>query len=408
MLLAAVSLAFCGGSDGGEANPNGGPPPTEPVDPDPVTYAADVENYNYTIGTQTIGPIYGLSATGETRLVETARRTLKMGSNILKISLDPTKYKDLPAFGYTYTYEVLEREPSFKAAVEMDFRYYQFWVYSKQVDTWWRDGLSAQESQDEYTDMYKLADYLLRTFRGSGKEFFLGHWEGDWHLVDGYNTAQQTVSPVRLQGMIDWLNVRARAIADARAANPDSDVKVWHYTELNRPTDALYQEFDRIANKVLPDVDVDYVSYSSYDVTAFNLEYTTMRAKLHQVLDYIESKMVPKPGITGKRVFIGEYGYPGTAYGEATQDNYSRMVMKASLEWGCPFVLYWEMYNNEVNPDNTQKGYWLIDNRGVKQKVYHTHLDFLAAMKAWVNQFKTDNGRLPSREEFNAAAVAWF
>jgi len=30
------------------------------------------------------------------------------------------------------------------------------------------------------------------------------------------------------------------------------------------------------------------------------------------------------------------------------QDNLSRRVMRAGLEWGCPFVLYWEMYNNEV------------------------------------------------------------
>ena len=50
-------------------------------------------------------------------------------------------------------------------------------------------------------------------------------------------------------------------------------------------------------------------------------------------------------------------------------DNLSRRVMRAGLEWGCPFVLYWEMYNNEVR-DGRQRGFWLIDNEGRKQPVY--------------------------------------
>ncbi len=50
-------------------------------------------------------------------------------------------------------------------------------------------------------------------------------------------------------------------------------------------------------------------------------------------------------------------------------DLLARHVMRAGLKWGCPFVLYWEMYNNEVTPDGRQRGFWLIDDHGIKQPV---------------------------------------
>lgn len=30
--------------------------------------------------------------------------------------------------------------------------------------------------------------------------------------------------------------------------------------------------------------------------------------------------------------------------------------MRIGLEWGCPFVLCWQMYNNEIK-NGTEKGY---------------------------------------------------
>ena len=52
--------------------------PAPPDDP-------EVTRYNYVIGTQTIGVRYGF--TEDTRLVETAKAILAMGSNVLKIHM---------------------------------------------------------------------------------------------------------------------------------------------------------------------------------------------------------------------------------------------------------------------------------------------------------------------------------
>jgi hypothetical protein len=356
-------------------------------------YPENIESYNYVLGTQTIGAVYQF--TGEDRLVETAKQILSMGSNILKISLGQD---------HKYTYEVFEKDTAMKELLSMDFKYYFFWVYTPQVN--WMDGLSAQESQSEYTNLYKTAEYLLKSCKGSKKTFYLGHWEGDCHIVD-MNMNLQTVNPVKIQGMIDWYNIRQKAIDDAKAANAGSDVKLYHYCEVNRVFDALNKGYDRVVNKVLPNVNVDFVSYSSYDATNSS-SYVNLEKDMHTALDYIEQNMKPKPGITGKRVFIGEYGFPSKNIGAQVQNDRARMVMKATLKWGCPFVLYWEMYNNEVDNQGNQTGYWLIDDKAAKQPVYYTYSNFYDAMKKYVYAYNKQNGHLPSQTEYLENAVRYF
>jgi len=384
-------ISMCCYSSCAEDKDTGKAPSTAPAYPD--SYPDEVENYNYVLGTQSISPTYGF--TGETRLVETAKMIRQMGSNIMKTEIPLSEER-------TYSYQVLENDASFSSILQMDFRYYFFWVYSS-YKTSWTDGLSEKESQEEYENMYSLADYLLKTFKGTGKEFYLGHWEGDWHLTDMNGNVEQ-VATARLEGMIDWYTIRQKAVDDAEAANPDSDVKVWHYCEVNRVFDALDKGYDRIVNKVLPYVDVDYVSYSSYDAIG-DKSFEGISKKLDKALNALEASMKPKEGIPGKRVFIGEYGYSYQAVGQTDQNRYSVMVAKAALEWGCPFCLYWEMYNNEIDGSGNQVGFWMIDHQGVKQLIYYTHAEFYKQMKNWVYDYYTVNDCLPTRSEFSAQAL---
>jgi hypothetical protein len=156
-----------------------------------------------------------------------------------------------------------------------------------------------------------------------------------------------------------------------------------------------------VTNDVLPKVNVDYVSYSSYD----SLGGKDIREDMKRALDYLEAKLPKKEGIPGRRVFIGEYGFPAVFNTPAQQEAKSRQVMRAALEWGCPFCLYWEMYNNEVDKDGKQRGFWLIDDKGVTQPVYETHRKFYEAARRWVEEFKKKAGRAPSAEEFGKAGA---
>lgn len=144
---------------------------------------------------------------------------------------------------------------------------------------------------------------------------------------------------------------------------------------------------------------VDYVSYSTCDAL------DDIENKIPRALDYIESKLPPKPEIEGKRVFIGEYGFAARTYPEPERDRRSRRVMRIGLEWGCPFVLCWQMSNNEFK-DGHENGYWLIDDRGVKQPVYRTHHQFYQSARRQVSEFRRQEGRLPTSEEFRRFAFA--
>lgn len=363
-----------------------------------------IDTTNYFLGTQTFGIRYKF--TEETGLVETARRIQEMGSNILKFSLSKRycgDQYDLPERDDIHSVtDLASKEPSMKTVLDMPFAFYLIWIYPfSSGGLSWRDGLTEAESKEEYDEMFALASYLLKTYNGTGKTFLLGHWEGDWHLLDDYDRNMEP-PPERIQGMIDWLNIRQKAVDDAKAQTTATNVHLYHYTEVNLVQKALKGEHC-LTNDVLPHTHVDYVSYSSYDTTIPHKGDT--RKVLHEALNYIESKLPPKPGIEGKRIFIGEYGFPlqNTASPEL-QAEYSKDVCLAALEWGCPFVLYWEMYCNEIK-EGKHRGFWLIDDQNRKQPFYFVLQEYYEQMKKKCTKFRKEHDQLPNNKKLQGMAV---
>lgn len=188
---------------------------------------------------------------------------------------------------------------------------------------------------------------------------------------------------------------------------------VYHYTEVNLVRLAVGGGVT-LTNNVLPHTNVDYVSYSAYDPLWGAGAYEGLKERMFKALDYVESKLPPKEGIPGKRVYIGEYGFPirgrdGNARSlqvraPQEQERSSREFARAALEWGCPFVLYWEMYCNEIR-DGVHNGFWIIDDSGGKQPVYHTHRRHYQQAKEYVAEFARREGRPPTAEESQAKAI---
>jgi hypothetical protein len=159
--------------------------------------------------------------------------------------------------------------------------------------------------------MYDLTHYLLTNYNNSGKTFYLGHWEGDGYLeVNNWTTNPPAAVP---PAMVNWLNHRQKAIDDAKAATTFSNVNVFGYAEVNRVRDAMLNGATnnvRVINYVVPYVtNLDYVSYSSYDV--MNLSTST----LYSTLDYVEAHIPTNKAavIPGERLWIGEYGWGGNS-----------------------------------------------------------------------------------------------
>ncbi len=374
-------------------------------------------HFNYILGSQAIGATYQF--TSEPLLVETARALLDMGSNLVKFTMGRGYERMMlkatrSAFPETIQYllnqgadaaarprwqmpgaallseppdpsirtlaALAAREPSYRRVFDMPFAYYLIWTYAFTPD-WWLDGFSAASREREYSEIRAFATHLLRTYSGTGKTFLLGHWEGDWHLrpwqLPWFKDAKPgaTVTQASLQGMIDWLTTRQKAIEDAKRATPHHDVEVYQYTEANLVHEAIAGR-PTVAKDVIPNVDIDYVSYSAYDSLG------DVANKLPVALDYLAKRLRPKPSVKGPRVFIGEYGFAARTYSEAERDRRSREVIRIGLEHACPFILTWQMYNNEYT-DGAENGYWLIDDKGAKTPLWHTHHDFYAAARQY-------------------------
>ena len=380
------------------------------------TQGAEYPVFSTRMGTQTFAPRYGFSAT-QTRLVETAEAINAMGSDVIKFGISanafgssgynlPTNPADYPTLR-----AMAENEPSYRHVFDMPFKTYICWTYVRGINqseyhNYWRDGLSAAEAQTEYNEIKELAEYLLTHYDGTGKTFLLGHWEGDWAIRGNYD-ANANPSATAVKGMIDWLTVRQQAVSDARAAHPTSDCKVLHYSEVNLVLaweKGWTQPWQVTVHKdVIPQVAIDCVSYSAYEVCHILDPGLPFPQWMQDCLSAIESKTTFTAAAPyGRKVFIGEYGAAtsgvATPYTAAQQSQLAAGTIKGAANWGAPFALYWEMYDNE------NKGFWLINSSNQKQPAYDKHSEFLGKVNTLKNLYRFWLGRNPTWAETNAFA----
>lgn len=360
-------------------------------------------------GTQTFAPKYGF--TSDTRLVETAKAISDLGSDVIKLGMS---YNAFGSSGYNLptspsTYPTLrsmaENEPSYKYVLDMGFSTYLFWCYPRSISGseyhgYWRDGLSSAEATAEYSEIRELCEYLLNHYNGTGKTFLIGHWEGDWAIRGSYDPNQNPTGTA-IQGMIDWLRNRQQAVTDARAAVPTSDVKVFCYAEVNL-VNAWEQGWTKpwqltVHKDVLPHVTIDMVSYSAYEVCTMLDPGLPFPGWMQQCLTAIESNTTFTAAAPyGKKVFIGEYGAPTSNVTPAQQGDLAMGTLKGAASWGCPFVLYWQMYDNEGI------GYWMINSSNAKQPSYYKYQEYLGKLHTLKNLYRYWLGRNPSYTEISA------
>lgn len=358
---------------------------------------------NLILGTQAIGGRYHF--TQEEPLLESARLIAGLGSGIMKFSISKqacfgkvkVNVRECDP-GLKTLVDIAGKEPTHRAVLDMPFTHFFLWAYP--LTTHGSAGTFKPAERDlEYREMHDLVAHLLRTYSGSGKKFYLGHWEGDWHLRPHFDPKQPFPEHFG-DNFIAWLKVRQQAVDDAKRETPHHDVEVWHYTEANL-VEPFLKGGQCLTNDILPQVDVDFVSYSSYDSLQRGI-----REDLFATLSHIESRMKPKPGVAGKRVFIGEYGFPARRYTPEEQNRKSLEVMIAAMDWGCPFVLYWELYDNEGTSEKPG-GFWLIDERNQKQPIWHTHRRYFEWARQHVHEVTVKSGSPPDEAAFRKAAAAY-
>ena len=374
---------------------------------------------NMVIGTQMIyGPsdhVYNFTKADP--LTEQSRQIEALGGTQLKIRLAPgttcSGYR-LDCGSNVTSLTALAKVPAVATALALpSITYYHVWTYSfanpKPLDQDW----TAEMLSAEYNETLGLTTHLLTVHDGAKKVFMIGNWEGDWMLMGSsgcrtpagkFNMSCDPSPPV-MHRMVQWAQMRQRAISDARAA-VQSSASVLYYVEMNLGPEAVAGK-PGVTNDIIGAVGPDLVSYSSYSST--NAYKTTANVTatdevLFAVLDYVEAKLPPPPpyvatafGGEVRRVFIGEYGVGPKTLDDASVVQFVTRVASAALRWGMPFVLYWELYDN----DSTAP---IIPRSGAKTALWHWFRSYYGAAEAFV----AAHGGVPSASAFGKWAAGYF
>lgn len=339
-----ISLAFilvAVGCGGGHFSSGGGSFPTK-----------------FTAGIAHVSGNYGF--TQNNFLVEGAEKISALGSDSIFIYLTPyfrTEYPDQsanqwPAVDPTNVAGLAQTKP-YDTVLNLPFSTIVMTVYSF-ANADGVAGLSASPDrlQAEENEFYQLTKYLYSKFAGSGKTFVLKNWEGDW-IGLGQGNVTGNISPGMVQDMIAWLSARQRGVTRARnEAGSSSGVRVFNAAEVNRVLDYAQSGMTRVINAVVPKVNADMVTYSSYDSTATGNEAATLQSSLKLALKTIE-KMAPDPmGLGNRRILISEYGlFENQLAGTTWRAN---AILSTASQEGIYGAFLWNVFDNECAETNGQ------------------------------------------------------
>lgn len=317
-------------------------------------------------------------------LNEGADQILALGSRVIKVWFYGKRHEH-PDSVYPYNSNWPKvnslvdgaRTPYFRKLFDKPFTTYILVVTSlERPDAYWRNGVTQEQKQDEQRQFYELTKYLLNTYKGTGKTFILQHWEGDW-MIRGSFDQNVEPTPVAVQGMIDWLNARQAGLEQGKAEVRQDGVRVYHAAEVNRVVGSMKAGKLNVVNAVLPHTKLDLVSYSAWDSA---LEHYQQPDVLREALDFIAANMPDSADFGNKNVYIGEFGMPENLYSVEQIQKAIPNAVKTALDWGCPYIVYWQLYCNElkdgkyqppVKSNDAVRGFWLIKPDGSKSWTWH-------------------------------------
>jgi hypothetical protein len=312
--------------------------------------------------------------TEEDYLNEGADRILELGSRVIKVFLVPGMAQTFYPFNSDWSPAPtdvvdLAQRPYFQTLFAKPFSTFILEVVPVTGAPQFLDGFTKEEADAERDQMYRLTKYLLTAYANTGKTFILQNWEGDHLLRYGLGPAG-VPDATRIQGMIDWWNVRQEGVRQARQEVGEHDVEVLHAAEVNLVAAAMEGRVTA-TNDVIPFTDCDLYSYSSWDLSF-------IPAQLVKALDYLAAKAPDSHRFGGRNIYLGEYGM-GKLHGAPEGQRYERIrqLMEAALGWGVRYAIYWEVYCNEAvhlyagRPRNKDlQGFWLIRPDGEKAPLW--------------------------------------
>jgi hypothetical protein len=304
-------------------------------------------------------------------LIEGAEKLLELGSRLGKFWFMPNN----PASSYPFNsqwgkcsgFVELAKSGYFRQLFALPFRTLLLEAHTPVEDGWRKTAQPDSFYQAVTREFYDLTAHLYQACRNRNLTIVLQHWEGDWMLRgrggELWNPPPDDWQP-RCEAMARWLAARQAGVTKARAAHAaGAKCVVAHAAEVNRVAD-LWQKIPTMTEQVLPKIELDLVSYSSYDGMKDPLT-------LWKCIAEIRRHCRTGPLFGKQAVFVGEIGIPENDAPQRLVERWDEF-MGVMLAAEVRYIAHWELYCNEFKKNLEQKakppitdpslmrGFWLV------------------------------------------------
>lgn len=329
-------------------------------------------DFNRRFGSTHVAGKYHL--TDKPFLIEGAEKLLELGTRLGKFWLIPRSNESSYPYNSKWdnydTLADLVRSDYFAQLLAMPFQTLLFEAHALPEEGWKKAGLPESFYQRVTEEFYQLTAHLYRTCRDRDVTIVLQHWEGDWFMRGAGNLWNPP--PPDWQALCErmqrWLIARQAGVNKARAEfGTVAKCRVAHAAEVNRVIDG-WKGVPTMTRNVLPGVELDLVSYSSYDGMRDGLT-------LWRCIEDIRRHARTGPLFGSGAVFVGEIGLPENEQKKLIAERWDDWL-GALLAANVPYVAQWELFCNEFNPklpakpkapitDPSQvRGFWLVKPDG--------------------------------------------
>jgi hypothetical protein len=320
-----------------------------------------------TVGSTLVRSRYQL--TGKPALIEGAEKLLAMGTRLAKFWFDPHRIaQDYPyhsTWPETQSLVGLAETPYWQQVFAMPFSTILL-IAQSPPEHGWRDHDDPARLAKITEEFASLTRMLYRDHGHRPLTIILQNWEGDWQLRGTGAAWNPPPDNWKLlcKRFARRLQARQDGVALGRAsARPDAKLKVVHAAEVNRVADQ-WKGIPTMTEHVLPEVELDLVSYSCYDGMA-------NAATLWQGIETIRRYARTSGPFGTKAVCLGEIGIPENLAPEAIGERWDTLLGTA-LAAKVVCIAQWQLYCNEPDPRTAPhplppftdprhlRGYWLV------------------------------------------------